>query len=282
MGPVPKAWEKRLVLDVREEILRSVRARRVVAAIVADQPGVVSGVSLAKAEAGKLGVFLAEIVGEGSSVQEGDAIARLVGTPRQIVMAEDVLIGLLAKPSGIATRAREFVAKANGRPKVVSGGWKKMPGAMKEMIRNAVSAGGAQPRIVPGPFAYLDKNYIELLGGIRESLAAVAHLGDLAKVVQVKGRYADVVSEARLAAEHGADVVFADTGRAEDVARVAEALVRLGLRKKVLLAFGGGVSLDDVEALRTLDVDILDIGRQIVDAPLLDMRLEIVDAQAAA
>jgi len=280
-SPAPKTWENRPVLDVREEILRSVRARRVAAVIVADQPGVVSGVVLAKAEAGKLGV-LSEIVGEGTSVLEGDAIARLVGTPRQIVMAEDLLIGLLAKPSGIATRAREFVARANGRPKVVSGGWKKMPAAMKEMIRNAVSAGGGQPRIVPGPFAYLDKNYIELLGGIRASLAAVSHLGDIAKVVQVKGRWADVVSEARLAAEHGADVVFVDTGRAEDVARVAESLVRLGLRKKVLLAFGGGVRLDDVEALKTLDVDILDIGRQIVDAPLLDMRLEIVDAQAAA
>ncbi len=197
-------------------------------------------------------------------------------------MAEDVLIGLLAKPSGIATRAREFVARANGRPKVVSGGWKKMPGAMKEMIRKAVSSGGGQPRIVPGPFAYLDKNYIELLGGIRESLAAVAHRDDLAKVVQVKGRYADVAAEARDAAEHGADVVFVDTGRAEDVARVAELLVRLGLRTKVQLAFGGGVGLEDVEALKALDVDILDVGRQIVDAPLLDMRLEIVDPHAAA
>lgn len=279
-SPAKKAWEERPVLDVREEILRSVRARRVTAAIVADQEGVVSGVSLARAEAGKLGVFVAEIVAEGAPVRKGDEIARLVGTPRQIVMAEDVVIGLLAKPSGIATRAREFVARANGRPRVVSGGWKKMPGAMKEMIRSAVSAGGGQPRIVPGPFAYLDKNYVELLGGIRESLAAVAHLRGLAKVVQVKGRHADVVSEACDAAEHGADVVFVDTGRPEDLSRVAAALTGLGLRKKVLLAFGGGVSVDDVEALKALDVDILDVGRQIVDAPLLDMRLEIVGAHA--
>lgn len=275
-SPAQKPWE-RPVLDVREEILRSVRARRVVAAIVADEEGVVAGVSLARAEAEKLGVLVMQIVGEGTCVRSGDELARLAGTPRQIVMAEDVLIGALAKASGIASRAREFVTRTNGRPRVVSGGWKKMPPAMKEMIRSAVSAGGAQPRIVPGPFAYLDKNYVELLGGIRQSLAAVAHLEGVAKVVQVKGRYADLASEACEAADHGADVVFIDTGRAEDVARATELLVRRGLRAKVLVAFGGGVRLEDLDALKALDLDLLDIGRQIVDAPLLDMRLEIVE-----
>jgi nicotinate-nucleotide pyrophosphorylase (carboxylating) len=47
----------------------------------------------------------------------------------------------------------------------------------------------------------------------------------------------------------------------------------------VQVAFGGGVTLDDVDALKALDLDILDIGRHIVDAPLLDMRLDIVEAR---
>jgi len=276
-SPASQTWP-RPVVDVRDEILRSVRASRVTASIVTDQAGVIAGVPLAVREAGQLGLSLAKIVAEGSPVDAGGEIARLVGTPREIVMAEEVLIGALAKASGIATRARAFVAAANGRPRVVAGGWKKMPGALKEMIRSAVAAGGAQPRIVPGPFAYLDKNYVELLGGIRQSLAAVAHLRDLAKVVQVKGRYGEVAAEACQAAEHGADVVFVDTGRAGDVARATEAMARRGLRSRVLVAFGGGVALEDVEALKALDLDILDIGRQIVDAPLLDMRLEIVEA----
>ena len=275
-NPAERTWE-RPALDVREEILKSVQARRVVAAIVADEEGIVAGVSLARSEAEKLGVLVMEIVGEGTCVKRGDELARLAGTPRQIVMAEDVLIGALAKASGIASRAREFVTRANGRPRVVSGGWKKMPPAMKEMIRSAVAVGGAQPRIVPGPFAYLDKNYVELLGGIRQSLAAVAHLEGVAKVVQVKGRYDDLASEACEAADHGADVVFIDTGRAEDVARATALLTRRGLRAKVQVAFGGGVRLEDLDALKALDLDLLDIGRQIVDAPLLDMRLEIVE-----
>jgi nicotinate-nucleotide pyrophosphorylase (carboxylating) len=276
-GPAPTPWPGPVV-DVREEILRSVGASRVTAAIVADQAGVLAGVTFAIGEAERLGIAEAEFLREGSPVDPGDEIARLVGTPRQIVMAEEVLVGALAKPSGIATRTRAFVARTGGRPKVVSGGWKKMPGVLKEMIRDAVSTGGGHPRIVPGPFAYLDKNYIQLLGGIRESLAAVAHLRDLAKVVQVKGRYAGVGSEACLAAEHGADVVFVDTGRPEDVERATGALAARGLRGRVLVAFGGGVTLEDLSAIAGLDLDILDVGRQIVDAPLLDMRLELAGA----
>jgi nicotinate-nucleotide pyrophosphorylase (carboxylating) len=266
--------------DLREEILRGVRAARVRAAIVVDEAGVVAGLGSAAARAGELGIELAFSVAEGGSVARGDEIARLAGTPRQVVMAEEVLVGLLAKPSGIATRAREFVARTSGRPRVVCGGWKKMPPSLKEMIRAAVAAGGAETRILPRPFAYLDKNYVALLGGIRESLAAVSHLHGVAKVVQVKGRYGDIAAEAAQAAEHGADVVFVDTGSSGDVARASHALRSSGLRERVQLAFGGGVGLGDLAALAALDLDILDVGRTIVDAPLLDMRLDIVEARA--
>ncbi len=59
----------------------------------------------------------------------------------------------------------------------------------------------------------------------------------------------------------------------------AERLLQRGLRNRVKLAFGGGVKIESIDELKTLDIDILDIGRQIVDAPILDMRLEIVDIQ---
>lgn len=265
-------------VDVREELLQAVRSDRVTAVIVVDEEGVIAGVPGAQREAERLGLSVARMVSSGSRVEAGVEIARLVGTPRQIVMAEDVLIGTLAKPSGIATAARRFVTRADGRPRVVSGAWKKMPVVMKDMVREAVAAGGAEPRIVGGPFVYLDKTWVELLGGIRESVAAAGHLDGHVKVVQVKGRHGDVAGEAREAAEHGADIVFIDTGRMADVASVMECLTGLGLRDTVKIAFGGGVELDDVAALRRFDVDILDIGRSIVDAPLLDMRLEIVAA----
>jgi nicotinate-nucleotide pyrophosphorylase (carboxylating) len=269
-------------LDIREEILKHIHSKYVTASIISDYDGIIAGSYSIRNESEKAGLSLLYIVEDGSRVNKGDEILRIAGSPRQIMGAEEIFIGLLAKPSGIATNAHEFVKAAGGRPKVVCGAWKKMPGALKDVIRNAVSLGGASPRMVTGPFVYLDKNHIELLGGIKRSLDAVAHLENHTKVVQVKGRYRDIASEACEAAESGADIVFVDTGETDDMAAVARKLVQTGLRSRVKLAFGGGVSIEKIGTLKTLDVDIVDVGRQIVDAPLLDMRLEIIGLQAGS
>jgi nicotinate-nucleotide pyrophosphorylase (carboxylating) len=264
-------------LDIRNEILRKIDRKRVTAAIFVDEEGIVSGIASAEEEASKLGISVLRIVPEGGEVREGDEVIRFSGTPQQIVLAEEILIGLLAKPSGIATRANKFVKATKGKPKVICGAWKKMPFSIKEMIRKAVITGGASSRIESHPFAYLDKNYVELLGGIKKSLEAVAYLDNVSKVVQVKGRYKDIVSEACEAAEAGAQIVFIDSGKPDDATRIVEKLREMGLRDKVKIAFGGGVNLEMIGELQDLDIDMLDIGRHIVDAPLLDMRLEIVD-----
>lgn len=285
MKIMKKVVEKGLgykVMDVREEMLRNVSTKYVVASITADDEGIIAGIPLAKKEADKLGLAPLNIVNDGSHVKKGDEIFRFAGRPKQIVLAEEILVGLLAKPSGIATNAHKFVQATDGRPRIVCGAWKKMPAMLKDMIRDAISVGGAHSRIVSGKFVYLDKNYIELLGGIKESIASVAHLEDYSIVVQIKGRYSDIVSEAYVATESGANIVFIDTGKLEDVLAVVDKLVQIGLRDKVKIAFGGGVNIKNIVELKKLDIDILDVGRQIVDAPLLDMRLEIVSVRTTS
>jgi nicotinate-nucleotide pyrophosphorylase (carboxylating) len=110
-----------------------------------------------------------------------------------------------------------------------------------------------------------------------KTLLAVSAIPDAAKVIQIKGRNGDLAAEACAAAAAGADVIFIDTGNPDAVRTVSERLGESGLRRKVKIAFGGGVSSADVPELVGLDIDILDIGRQIVDAPLLDMRMEIIE-----
>jgi len=262
--------------DLRDEIFRSADGREVTGVILADDEGIVAETKPAADESKRMGLTLLGILEEGAAVRPGDEIARFTGTPNQVVSAEDVLIGLMAKPSGIATAARAFVSKANGRPEIVCGAWKKMPLSQKESIRRAVRVGGALIRISRDPFVYLDKNYIKILGGIGKALQAVSSMVDRKKVAQLKGRYGSVVEEACEAVECGADILHIDTGNTDDVDRVVRELIRLDLRNRVSIAFSGSIRLEDVDDLKGMDVDILDIGRQIVDAPLLDMRLEVI------
>ena len=50
-----------------------------------------------------------------------------------------------------------------------------------------------------------------------------------------------------------------------------------GLRRKVKIAFGGNIKIEDLKKFREFPFDIVDIGKAIVDAPLLDMRMDIIE-----
>ena len=168
------------------------------------------------------------------------------------------------------------MARAGDSLRIVSGAWKKMPLAFKSDLREAVALGGAGQRISDLPFIYLDKNYTAVFGGIGPTLQALSHFNTHVKVIHIRGTYGDIAGEAVEAAQYGAGVIFIDTGNAGDVARVIEALSRSGLRPGVKIAFGGNVVMAEIDHLKHLDLDILDIGRAIIDAPLLDMRMEVV------
>ena len=156
-----------------------------------------------------------------------------------------------------------------------------MPFVLKRTIRDAIITGGGYFRISKDPFIYLDKNYIRMLGGIKNSLKAVAHLSGFIKVVQIKGRQKDIALEACEAAELSADIIFVDSGQPQDLREIADLLNRKGLRDKVKIAFGGSIKIKDIDRFKSLPVDILEIGRQIVDAPLLDLKLEVVEVTEA-
>jgi len=261
--------------DIREEIFHSRISKRVTAVLVAEAAGVISGMERAAKVARELGLEFKSSLNNGDSVEPGHEIARLAGNPVQITQAEEVLIGTLSKSSGIATSARRACVNAQGRYLVVSGGWKKMPNEIKEMVREAVRDGGLETRIMDRPFVYLDKNYVRIFGGIAEAIEAVSGL-ERDIVVQVRGETAPIGEEAVQAAERGAGVVMVDTGNRGHLAGVSEALKNHGLRDRARIAFAGNVSLDELEGLRAEDVDIVDIGYGILDAPCLPIRFDVV------
>ena len=251
--------------------------RSVTADIIAEDAGVVAGIQAVEEKAGSLELNVIQMAKEGQTVQRGDVIAKISGNPKQIAIAEDQLIGLVAKSSGIATATRNCVDRAGPDIQIVCGAWKKMPMVLKQTIRKAIVTGGGYFRISKEPFIYLDKNYIQMLGGIKSSLQAVAHFTGYNKVVQIKGRQKNIALEGCEAAELNADIIFVDSGQPQDLRELAELLKRKGLRDRVKIAFGGSVKIEDIDRFRELPVDILEIGRQIVDAPLLDLKLEIVE-----
>ncbi len=261
--------------DIRDVIFSTISDRQYTAHLLTERQGVIAGVK-------RLQTFLtdnnisAELrVVEGEQVAAGQVLTVIIGTPKQIAVAEEFVVGFLAKPSGLATAARRAVEAAGPGLNIVCGAWKKMPHEIKHIVREAVAAGGAWFRITNEPFLYLDKNFVRMLGGVEATLKSVSHITDKVKAIQIKGETGDVGAEALAAFHWGAGILMVDTGRQEDVAIVNRVLTAAGCRDKVKLAFAKGVKIEDIAGLQGHGIDMLDIGAAILDAPLLDMKLEV-------
>ena len=261
--------------DIRDIIFHALEGKRFRAVLTAERAGVLSGVDSVRIRAEELGIALELCKEEGEELSHGERIGTLVAGPKQIALAEEQLIGELAKASGIATAARTAVLLADGRARIVSGSWKKMPPQIKELVRRAVLTGGAGVRIAEPPMIYLDKNYIRMLGSIQEALRACAVFSDDTKVVQLRGEDGTVAQETRAAVLGGADILMVDTGVREDLECCLSELAAMGCRECIKVAFAGNVKLTDIPEL-SRRADILCIGKEIVDAPLLDWKLDVL------
>jgi len=261
---------------LRDVILQPVKDRKYRAAIIAGEPGVLSGTRYLEQASVALRISIVKCRKDRTRVKTSDVIVVVEGSAKEIAVAEEQFLGWISKASGIATAAAKARAAAGKRMKVVSGAWKKMPPPIKDMVRQAVLDGGLQFRISEPPFIYLDKNYVKILGGVKKALQSVDESKSVTSIIQLKSEGQTLLAESLLAANMGANIIMIDTGRKEDIEEVDRALRKEWLRDRVKIAFGGSVRIEDLIDLRRKPVEIVDIGRAIVDAPLLDMRMDVL------
>jgi nicotinate-nucleotide pyrophosphorylase (carboxylating) len=208
---------------------------------------------------------------DGDRVAAGEPLIEIEGTALEIMIASDHVIGGLGFAGGIAARALEIQAAAPPGLAIVCGGWKKLPVAMKPYLRSALDVARVGHRLVEGPFVYIDKNAVRLAGGIEGAASAGRRLDHGPVSVQVESA-AEVVRAVRA----GAGIVMIDTGALSDLRETDAALRSRGLRDRVLVAFGGGVRCDDLADVAGAGAQIVDMGRAVLDAPLWDLRLEVI------
>jgi nicotinate-nucleotide pyrophosphorylase (carboxylating) len=258
-----------------ERTLGPLREKILAASLRSREQGCAAGIPLAGKVAQALGVEGSWKKQNGDWIQPDEEIARFRGKAEQILKLENLIIGLIGKPSGIATAAWRAKEAAQGQVRLICGGWKKHPFLIKEMAREAVAAGGLESRILPLPFLYLDKNFVRVFGGVRQALEAVAS-HSVPKVIQVRGEFGPLAEEAREAVRHGARVIMVDTGCCEDIDEVLRVVGEEKATPRVLTAFAGGIKIEEISRLVQKGVDILDIGAAILDAPWLELSYDVV------
>lgn len=262
-------------MELREFLFAPLGRHKFEFVVSAREPGRFSGASRLVQLAEELGVRVEWAAREGVPLSAGLPVLRGRGTGEQVAAAEEVLLGVIGKPSGVATAAAEFVRRGGGQ-RVVCGAWKKVAPETRTALRQAIATGGAAIRVSEEPFIYLDKNYVRMFGGVGPAVSrAKEFIPGRLVVVQLRGETKPVADEAGEAAGAQAEVIMIDTGRMDDLRIAVDAAKRGGWRERTRIAFAGGVTLDRLAEAVAAGADVVDVGRAIIDAPMLDFRLDV-------
>jgi nicotinate-nucleotide pyrophosphorylase (carboxylating) len=267
------------VYDLRDQLFSSIQEKRFTADVVATHCGILAHTKRALAFINELDCECLSCLEDGTAVQPGDVILSFRGAPKSVAMAEDRVLGSMMVPSGYATRARQLQLIAGNHLKVVCGGWKKLPQESKPGLHAALAAGGIGMRMVEGPFVYIDKNYVRMFGGVSQALEAAAQFPGHKTVIQIRGEEQSIAEETHEAVRGRANVLMVDTGSLKDLEVVLQILDQLNVRQHFKVAFAGNVTEETLLLLRNLPVDLVDVGASILNASLLDMRVDIKRAE---
>lgn len=263
-------------MDIRSFLFEPLENISFVAEISAVENGILAGTQMIRDRVSELGINLDFLAPEGAPLHPGVLVLRLIGSAEDIARAEEELLACVGKSSGVATAAQRFLAKVDGKAHIVCGAWKKVSPELRKGLRHAIAVGGAGIRLVDQPFVYLDKNYVRMFGSVRRAVERARDIDGRIIAVQVRGDTNLIAEEACQALNAGAGAIMVDTGNIDDLRIVVDVVVRKGFRNKVKIAFAGGVNLYGLDDVVAAGAEIIEVGREIIDAPILDFRLDVI------
>lgn len=249
---------------------------RALATFTTRADGVVAGldvVELVLRRAATPPLAVVHVVGDGADVAAGQALMRVEGRARDLLLAERTALNLLGHLCGVATLTRAWVRAVAGTGAAVRDTRKTTP-LLRPLEKYAVRCGGGlNHRMSLSDAALVKDNHVLAAGGVVEAYERVrAAYPALEIEVEV-----DTVDDAVAVVDAGAEVVLLDNF---DLTMLAEAVRLVGGRAR--LEASGGLSLDTAAEVAATGVDYLAVGALTHSAPALDIGLDFAESGADA
>jgi nicotinate-nucleotide pyrophosphorylase (carboxylating) len=243
--------------------------RRARCRLVARQPGVIAGLSLAREAFEQLDKAVTVRIDhdDGSRVGRDTPVMFLSGHARGLLSAERVALNFVQHLSGIASLTARYVDAVAGTRAHILDTRKTTPG-LRRLEKYAVRAGGGlNHRMDLASGVLIKDNHLAAVDGdIRIAVQRARQVGPAGIKVEVE---CDTLDQVKTAIDAGADVIMLDN---MSVVELREA-VKLVDGSAVTEA-SGGVTLDTVRRIAETGVDWISVGALTHSAPALDLALD--------
>jgi len=223
--------------------------------IVCKHDCVLAGAEEAAAVFKELGAKVTKERKDGTPVKKGDVVLEVVGAARAVLAGERLALNFIMRMSGIATVTSDIVRRCRKiNPRVRIAATRKTTPGFRQFEKKAVVLGGGDPHRYGLHDAILIKdNHIRVAGSVKEALER-ARRGSFTKKVEIEVESSE---DARVAVEHGADIVMLDNFSPAAAKKLSAQLKKI--KPDVLVEVSGGIRPDNVEAYAS-SADIISLG----------------------
>jgi nicotinate-nucleotide pyrophosphorylase (carboxylating) len=244
--------------DITTDALGPLNAAAV-GTVVAKSRTIVAGLEEAAAIADISGLTHEVLVFEGNWVAPGEPVIRLMGPARILLSNERVVLNIIMRMSGVATKTYNMVQAAKREnPMVIVAATRKTTPGFRYFEKRAVEIGGGDPhRYALDDMVLIKNNHIAVVGSVAQAVRMAKERTSFTKKVSCEARD---LQEALEAAETGADIILLDNFSPRDIESVHKALAQRGMRDKIILEASGGVDEDNVRAFAKSGVDVISSG----------------------
>ncbi|MBW2180424.1 MAG: carboxylating nicotinate-nucleotide diphosphorylase [Deltaproteobacteria bacterium] len=237
--------------------------------MIAKEPLVVAGIDIVQQVFNHIDPNIVTIPNytDGDFIQKGEAILKIEGSMRALLIGERTALNFLQRLSGIATLVRSYVDMLENRKVRLADTRKTTPG-WRVLEKYAVRVGGGDNhRMGLYDGVLIKDNHIAARGGIKQSIEEVR--SKISHLIKIEVEVSDL-EQAKEAVQAGADIIMLDN-MDEDQVKEAVSLID----GKAVIEVSGNVTKNDLPKLADTGVDIISVGALTHSARCVDISMKI-------
>ncbi|MFD1769041.1 carboxylating nicotinate-nucleotide diphosphorylase [Sphingobacterium suaedae] len=242
------------------------------AKLLVKDTGVLAGVSVAENifrlidSSLVLNIFL----NDGESVEPGQTAFYVKGSVHSILKAERLVLNVMQRMSGIATRTKLYTEQLKGTETKILDTRKTTP-LLRFLEKEAVRiGGGVNHRIGLYDMILIKDNHVDYAGGISNALQKAQAYRTVHKLnipIEIEVRNFTELEE--VLANERVDRIMLDNFTPEDVKKAVELV-----NGRLVTEASGGITLDSIRAYALAGVDFVSVGALTHSVKSLDLSLK--------
>ena len=242
--------------------------------LIIKEEGIVAGIEVAKRVFAAFDpeLKMTQYLHDGDRVKPGDIAFVVEGRVQSLLQTERLMLNIMQRMSGVATRTAEYVKLVEGTKCRVLDTRKTTPG-LRMLEKEAVRiGGGSNHRIGLFDMILLKDNHVDFAGGIANAIhRAQEYLKEKGKnlKIEIEVRSFDELNEAL--ATGGIDRIMLDNFSPADTRRAVEII-----NGRVEVESSGGITFNTLRQYAECGVDVISVGALTHSVKSLDMSFKAV------